>query len=46
MGKPAALEAKAKDLETQGFISITITSPSTELIAKLAGIFLVISLGI
>ena len=34
IGKPVALEAKADDLETRGFISITIIRPSRGLTAN------------
>ena len=34
IGKPVALEAKADDLDTLGFISITYTSPSSGLIVN------------
>mmetsp|Transcript_5486 Transcript_5486/g.18559 ORF Transcript_5486/g.18559 Transcript_5486/m.18559 type:complete len:288 (-) Transcript_5486:66-929(-) len=34
MGKPVALEARAEERETRGFISMTITSPSTGLTAN------------
>ena len=34
IGKPVALEASAEDLDTRGFISITIIRPSTGLMAN------------
>ena len=34
IGKPVALDAKADDLETLGFISITTMSPSSGLMAN------------
>ena len=34
IGKPVALDAKADDLETRGFISITINCPSSGLTAN------------
>ena len=34
IGKPVALEAKALDLETRGFISITMMRPSSGLTAN------------